>query len=145
MAGQFCWPSPGRTHWPLTPKASTVRDVSRDIYVQDIPKYAMRASDIPDDWEPAPLPFLAERVIAEVRSLHPAADMSDPAWLQVDISGASIEVVVSDERPLMSFALHVRAANQAAADSFVSELLERLGVRAFDPEGAPESGIFGNG
>jgi hypothetical protein len=119
--------------------------VSRDVFVQDIPAAANRVDDIPPDWEPSPLPFLAERVVAEVRRLHPETDVSEPTWLQVELPGASIDVNVTDERPFMSFALHVRGEDRGAADGFIGELLRRLGVRAFDPEGAIGSGIFGNG
>ena len=126
-------------------RGRTVARVSRDIFVQDIPAAAASVEDIPDDWKPNPLPFLAERVVAEVRTLHPSVDASDPHLLDVALAGGSVEVAIPDERPLMSFALHIRTADPSAADDFVGDLLEQLGVRAFDPEGAPRSGIFGHG
>jgi hypothetical protein len=119
--------------------------VSRDIFVQDIPAEARSVEDIPDGWTPAPLPFSREFIVSTVVDLAPSADFSDPSWGHVSLPGADIEVGVSDETPLMSFALHVRASDPATADMFVSRLLDRLGTRAFDPEGAPLSGIFGNG
>ena len=72
-------------------------------------------------------------------------DFSDPGWGQVSLLGAETEVNVRDESPLHSFALHVRGSDRGAADAFVARLSERLNVSAFDPEGAQESGIFGNG
>src|SRR3954453_21470165 len=71
--------------------------------------------------------------------------LSDPAWGLVALPGAEIEINVGGESPLDSFALHIRVSDSGAADEFVARLLDRLGVRAFDPEGAEGSGIFGNG
>jgi hypothetical protein len=46
----------------------------------------------------------------------------------------------------MCFALPVRSRDRAEADDFVARLLDALGgVRAFDPDGAPDSSIFGGG
>ena len=123
--------------------------MSRDIFVQDIPANARTVADIPHGWMPSPLPFLRDQVIAAVRELAPDADFSDPGWGQVSLLGAEIEVNVRDELPLRSFALHVhvhvRGSDRGAPDAFVARLLEGLNVSAFDPEGAQESGIFGNG
>lgn len=118
--------------------------MSRDIYIQDIPASAHSVQDIPDDWLPDALPITASDVIAAVQELAPAATFSSPTWGCVALSGADVEVSLPDENPLQSFALHVRAAD-ASGDAFVDALLKRLNVRAFDPEGAPVSGIFGNG
>lgn len=118
--------------------------VSRDIFVQDIPPSAQSVEDIPDDWMPNALPITASDVIAAVCELVPAADFSTPTWGHVALPGADVEVNVPDEIPLRFFALHVRAID-SSADAFVDALLKKLGVRALDPEGAPVTGIFGNG
>ncbi|MEO8694581.1 MAG: hypothetical protein ABI658_13745 [Acidimicrobiales bacterium] len=52
----------------------------------------------------------------------------------------SIEIDIGHDRPLKSFAFHVRATDQAAADEILKAILERLGVRAFDPSST--GGIF---
>jgi hypothetical protein len=114
--------------------------VSRDIFVQDIPKGVVSVEEIPDDWMPQPLPFGHAEVVEAVRELAPGADTSDPEWMHVTLPGLDVEVNVADESPLESFALHVRAADRSAADAFIGRLLERLGARAFDPES--ETGIF---
>jgi hypothetical protein len=114
--------------------------VSRDILIQDIPPGIRSVEEVPDAWEPSPLPFGHAEVVAAVRELAPSADFTDPTWGRVEIPGADIEVNVSDKPQLQSFALHVRAANQAAADRFIARLLDRLNVRAFDPES--ETGLF---
>ena len=114
--------------------------MSRDIFVQDIPPGISDVEDIPDDWWPQPLPFGHAEVVDSVRELAPEADATDAEWMHVTLPGVDVEVNVSEESPLRSFTLHVRATDQRAADAWVSRLLDRLGARAFDPES--ESGIF---
>lgn len=116
--------------------------MSRDIFVQDIPQGVGSTAEIADDWQPQALPFDRQRVIDAVTKLVPSADFSDPSWGNVELPGVDIEVNVGDSSPLDSFALHVRSSDRAAADSFIAELLQDLGVRAFDT--ASESGIFGS-
>lgn len=115
--------------------------VSRDIFVQDIPAGIRDVDEIPDSWEPEPLPFGHAEVVRAVQELEPTADFTDPTWGRVDLPGVAIEVNVADEPRLDSFALHIRAADTPAADRFVARLLDRLGVRAFDPTGSP-TGLF---
>ena len=119
--------------------------MSRDIFVQDLPPHVGSVGEIPDGWRPAPLPFGASDVIDAVHELWPAAEFTDPAWGSVKFPGVDIEVNLGGADPLTGFALHVRASDIAAADTFVAALLDRLGARALDPEGAPTTGIFGNG
>ncbi|WP_162799287.1 hypothetical protein [Nocardioides sp. 616] len=114
--------------------------MSRDIFVQDIPEGISRVDEIADDWRAQPLPLDHAEVVAAVRELAPGADTTDPEWMLVALPGVDVEVNAKDESPLMSFALHVRAADKGAADAWVRRLLDRLGVRAFDPE--HETGIF---
>lgn len=113
--------------------------------MQDIPSDVQSVHDIPDDWMPGALSFTASDVIGAVRDLAPAADFSTPSWGRVSLPGVDVEVSLPEENPLQGFALHVRGADTAAADAFVGSLLQKLSARAFDPEGAPRSGIFGNG
>ena len=112
--------------------------MSRDIFVRDIPAGISSVDEIPDDWQPQPLPFGHAAVVEAVRELAPEADTTDPAWMHVTLPG--VEVNVTDESPLESFALHVRAVDPGATDAFIARLLDRLGARAFDPES--DSGIF---
>lgn len=114
--------------------------MSRDIFVQDVPQGISSVEEIPDGWEPQPLPFGHAEVLQAVRDIAPGADSTDPEWLHVTLPGVDIEVNVTDVSPLKSFALHVRATDRRAADTWVCRLLDRLGARAFDPES--ESGIF---
>lgn len=129
----------------LIPLVPYVGPVSRDIFVQDIPPNVQSVQDIPDEWMPDALPVAASDVIAAVQELAPAADFSTPTWGLVELPGVDVEVPLPDEVPLQSFALHVRAIDADRADAFIDALLKRLKVRALDPEGAPVSGIFGNG
>jgi hypothetical protein len=123
-----------------TRRGERLPGVSRDIFVQDIPEGITTVDEIPDDWEPRPLPFGHSEVVAAVLELGPDADTSDPEWMHVNLAGVDVEVNVANVSPLGSFALHVRAADPGHADAFIGRLLERLGVRAFDSESA--SGIF---
>lgn len=104
-----------------------VPGVSRDIFVRDIPAGISSVDEIPDDWQPQPLPFGHAAVVEAVRELAPESDTTDPAWMHVTLPGVDVEVNVTDESPLESFALHVRAADPGAADAFIARLLDRLG------------------
>lgn len=108
--------------------------MSRDIFVQDIPVGISTVDQIPDDWQPQPLPFGHAQVVDAVRELAPEADTTDPECVHVTLSGVDVEVNVTDQLPLESFALHVRATDRSAADAFIGGLLDRLGARAFDSE-----------
>ncbi len=114
--------------------------MSRDIFVQDIPDSIDHVEEITGGWEPSPLPFGHDEVVATVRSLVPTADFTDPTWGHVELPGVDIEVNVDDEPQLMSFALHVRASDDHAANRFIAQLLGRLDVRAFDVYS--ETGLF---
>lgn len=117
--------------------------MARDIFVQNIPESAQSVEDIPDDWAPRPLPLNQADIASAVSEIAPEADVRDPGWMQVEMPGVSIEINVGAELPLMGFAMHVRATDREAADDFISALLCRLGVRAFDVDS--DSGIFGAG
>ena len=124
------------------------RAMSRDIFVQGIPPDITSVEQIPDDWTTrlagnmyasAPLTVTSQAVREVVTKHAPDANFADPHWGQVRLSGADIEVNLSDEEPLMSFAIHVRG-NPTAANQFVSAVLASLHLRAFDPES--ETGLF---
>lgn len=114
--------------------------MSRDIFIQDIPVGIVSVEAIPDGWMPEPLPFGHAEVVEAVRSLVPDADVSDPAWIRLEVPGVDVEVNVANKSPLESFALHIRASDRQAADVLIERLLQKLGARAFDSES--ESGIF---
>ncbi len=120
--------------------AARLRRASRDIVVQDIPAGITGAGEIPDGWLPSHLPFGHAEVVAAVRDLARDADVTDPTWLHVTLPGVHIEVNVADQAPLTSFALHVRASDQPAADDWIRRLLDSQGARALDTWS--ESGIF---
>ncbi|MAY97424.1 hypothetical protein [uncultured Nocardioides sp.] len=113
--------------------------MSRDIFVQGIPPDITSVEQIPDDWTPAPLTVTSQAVREVVTKHAPDANFADPHWGQVRLSGADIEVNLSDEEPLMSFAIHVRG-NPTAANQFVSAVLASLHLRAFDADSEP--GLF---
>ena len=113
--------------------------MSRDIYVQDIPHGISDVKDIPDGWMPEPLPYSHDQIVASIRRVVPSADFSDPEWGHIEGADYTIEVNVKRDEPMMSFALHCRAAG-LGADRVVADILDELGLRAFDPD--DDTGIF---
>lgn len=116
-----------------------VRDngvVSWDIFVQQIPEDVRHVGDIPSDFVPGPLGPRAE-IVAGIRDVFPTVDFSDPEWGRVEEDGFSIEINMDAEDPVTSFALHARGDGVAPA---IAALLDRLGLRAFDPQSA--TGLF---
>lgn len=111
--------------------------MSWDIFVQDIPDYAVTPDDIPDDFEPAALGQRSD-IIRRICEVVPFANFQNPAWGQIDGPGFSIEVNLGDEAVVKGFAFHVRGGGAAAA--VVSDVLKHLGFRAFDT--ASENGMF---
>ena len=71
----------------------------------------------------------------------PGADFSDPSWGTIDGPGFSIEVNLGKKEELDGFAFHVRGGEMAAF--VISDILERLGLRAFDM--GSDSGLFSIG
>jgi hypothetical protein len=110
--------------------------VSRDIFVQDLPREARTAADIPDDFQPQPIGS-SQRILDAVRQLDPGADFSDPAWGRIERPDYSIEVNLPHGENIRSFALHVRGVG---ADAFVMALLRALDLRALD--GDSEEGLI---
>ncbi len=113
--------------------------MSRDIYVQDIPRDISAVEDIPSGWMPEPLPYSHDEILAAIRRVAPAADFTDLEWGHIEGQGYSIEVNIKQEEPMRSFALHCRA-DGLGADIVVAEILHELGLQAFDP--ASDSGLF---
>ena len=113
--------------------------MSRDIFVQDIPAGIAEVKEIPQDWMPDPLPYTHSEIIAAIERVVPSADFSDPEWGHIEGDDYSIEVNIARRDPMLSFALHVRA-DGPTADHVVADILEELGLRAFDMD--DESGMF---
>jgi hypothetical protein len=112
--------------------------MSWDIFVQDIPPLARSVKEIPPDFDPTAFGKRSD-LVARIREVAPNADFTSPAWGSIEGLGYSIEVNMGEDEHVKSFAFHVRGGDQAPF--VVSDILERLGLRAFDP--TSESGIFG--
>jgi len=114
--------------------------MSWDIFVQDIPKDVKRISDMHEkysNFKPCPIGVRSE-IIRKIKEVVHEADFSNPAWGVMDGNGFSIEVDMGDTEECMGFAFHVRGGDAAAF--VVSDILECLGLRAFDP--SSETGLF---
>lgn len=113
--------------------------MSRDIFVQDLPSGVASVADIPDGFVPQPLTVTRPQILAAIRAEAPDCDASDPTWIRIDSSGKyAIEVNISKNEPLRSFAFHIRGGPEA--ELLVARVLKRLGLRALDPES--DSGVF---
>ena len=99
------------------------------ILVQEMPSDAVRIADIPDDFQPAPL-GPRDVLIEQIKAIVPAADFTDPAWGLIDGPGFSVEVSLGEGEVVQGFAFHVRGGDAAAG--LVADILESLGLRAFD-------------
>lgn len=116
------------------------KKMSWDIYVQDIPEGLKTVANMPDDFVPRPLG--ARHVIIEkIRETVPTANFSDPSWGMIEGPDFSIEVNLGKNEEVRSFAFHVRGGDLAAF--VVADMLERLGLRAFDM--SSDSGLFSIG
>lgn len=113
--------------------------MSRDIFVQDILTDVTEVKDIPSGWMPDPLPYSHGEIVATIQRVVPSADFSGPDWGHIEGEGFSIEVNIKREEPMRSFAFHCRAEG-LGADYVVADILEALGLRAFDIDS--ETGIF---
>lgn len=110
--------------------------MSWDIFVQDIPKGVKSTEKIPDDFAPKSIGSRTG-LIKKIGSVVPGADFSEPSLGVIEGPDYSIEVSLGEE-DVQSFAFHVHGGKFAAF--VVADILERLELRAFDPDS--ESGIF---
>ena len=111
--------------------------MSWDIFVQYIPESVTSIDDVPSDFKP---PLIGRRadIIAHIKKIVPTAYFKSPEWGSLDEPGFSIEISMGNLEELHGFAFHIRGGDQAAF--VVADILEHLGLRAFDP--SSESGIF---
>jgi hypothetical protein len=112
--------------------------MSHDIFVQYIPADARSVADIAEHLESRPI-GTRSTAISTILAVAPTADFSDPARGVIEGNGFSIEVNLGDDETLKSFAFHLRGGGNEAT-AIVTEVLMRLGLRAFDPSSA--TGIF---
>ncbi|RNL77770.1 hypothetical protein [Nocardioides marmorisolisilvae] len=103
--------------------------MSWDILIQDLPKDVTSVSEIPDNFQPAPL-GLRNELIERIRSVAPSVDFTDPSWGQLATPEFSIEFNMGREEMCSGIMLHVRGGD--GASDFVAGLLHSLDVRAFD-------------
>ena len=111
--------------------------MSRDVFVQDLPKGAQSTLDIPDDFTPGTLGARAW-ILALIAEAGPFADFTDPAWVCIDSHEAVLGINLGKEDPVRSFAFHIHGGAQVVG--LVADILAKLGLRALDP--CSDTGIF---
>jgi len=111
--------------------------MSWDIFAQDLPADARNIDDIPDDFEPHALGSRSE-IVGRILAVLPTVQFDDEGWAALDEAGCAIELNVGSADTVASVAIHVYGGDRAPI--VVSQLLEQLGCRAFDP--ASTTGIF---
>jgi len=111
--------------------------VSWDLFVQDLPRDARSASEIPAAFTPASL-GPRSRILSAILDAAPGADCADPAWIRLTSPEANLEISLGIEDPVQSFAFHIRGGTHVIG--LVAAILERLNLRALDP--GADSGIF---
>jgi hypothetical protein len=114
--------------------------VSWDIFVQDIPEYAVSLDDIAEDFKPKLL-VSRSNVIGAILKFAPFSDVSDPTWVRIQGHGADIEVSLGDHDQVAGFAFHVRGGD--ASIGIIAGILQDLRLRALDP--GSDTGIFDPG
>lgn len=118
--------------------------MSWDVFIQHLPASALHVADIPDDFEPLPL-GTRDEVAKTILSLFPAADATDPTWLELETPAYSIHFGLGTEEEVTCMALHIRGDESVIP--MIAQLIDRLGARAvdsfsgefFDPATAAES------
>ena len=114
--------------------------MSWDIFVQEIPEDVKQISDMHEKYskfKPSPIGMRSE-IIKKIKKVVPEANFSDPSWGTIDGDGFSIEVNMGDKEECNGFAFHVRGGEAAAF--VICDILEKLGLRALDPNS--ETGLF---
>ncbi|MDJ0953879.1 MAG: hypothetical protein QNJ81_09375 [Acidimicrobiia bacterium] len=111
--------------------------MSWDIFVQDLPAGITDVADIPSTFRPGPIGKHAE-ILAGIAAVAPDATFAEDGWGTIERDGFSIEINLSPDDPVHSFAFHV--GGDAAAGDLIAEILDHLGLAALDPQ-AP-GGVF---
>lgn len=111
-----------------------------DILVQDIPPGTTSVDQMPPDFMAAPV-GQRDDIIAGIKAVAPNVDFTDPTWGVIRGDGYTIEINIGEEPVTSDFAFHVRGDDEAA--NVVSRILQRLELRAYDPQSL--TGIFQHG
>ena len=114
--------------------------MSWDIFVQEIPKDVKQISNMHERYnhfKPSPIGTRSE-IVGKIKEVIPEADFSNPSWGIIEGDGFSIEVNMGDQEECNGFVFHVRGGDAAAF--VICDILENLGLRAFDP--SSETGLF---
>jgi hypothetical protein len=111
--------------------------MSWDLFVNNIPREFASVSEIPEGFVQRSLGS-RRQIVDKICAVVPNADFSDPSWGLIDGDGYSIEVNIGKDDPVTGFAFHIRGGDNAVY--VVADILDYLGLRAFDPQS--DSGFF---
>ncbi|MEU6440937.1 hypothetical protein [Streptomyces sp. NPDC047046] len=112
--------------------------MSWDVLVLRLPEGRARVEDLPEGPAELPLGPRAD-VLAALAAAVPDADLSDPAWGELEGPGWSIEMDIGDKEPVDAVMLHVRGGGDDVLP-VVLRIAEALGARAWDTAGGMLTG-----
>ncbi|MFJ4698529.1 hypothetical protein ACIP5N_10280 [Streptomyces sp. NPDC088768] len=107
--------------------------MSGDVLVLRLPEGCASVEDLPEGSPELPLGPRAD-VLAALAGAVPEADLSDPAWGELEGPGWSMELNIGDREPVDAVMLHVRGGGDDVLP-VVLRIAEALGARACDPAG----------
>jgi hypothetical protein len=104
--------------------------MSRDIFVQDLPRDAKTLDDVPDDFRPASLNLKRSDLIKLIKELVPSTDFTNPAWGSANSGRLCLEFNIGNDETVDSFAIHSRGATDDPLT--IAIILDRLNLRGLD-------------
>ena len=104
------------------------------VTVQGIPAGVTSVHDFPPDWRPEPLPFTRAEIIAAVAEVADDADFSDPGGGRLSRPGVQLEFRIPDGERFKSLLIGFGTSDRTLVDPILRDILDRLGVGAFDAE-----------
>ncbi|SCD89129.1 MULTISPECIES: hypothetical protein [unclassified Streptomyces] len=101
--------------------------MSGDVLVLRLPEGCASVEDLPEGSPELPLGPRAD-VLAALAGAVPEADLSDPAWGELEGPGWSMELNIGDTEPVDAVMLHVRGGGDDVLP-VVLRIAEALGAR----------------
>lgn len=112
--------------------------MSWDVLVLRLPEGCASLGELPEDFAGLPLGPRAD-VVAALAEAVPDADLSDPAWGELEGAGWSVELNIGDREPVDDVMLHIRGGGDDVLP-VVLRIAAALGARACDTAGGAVMG-----